>query len=328
MIDVPNMNMLKLKRAIAFLTDRIGNENFALLLMAIANLLWPVSFVYVSQHHFSPLQTNLARGAAICFKHILLCRFLGIPLDFKSSRDLKYLLVRNTLIGLHQVVCTAMYFVLSFPLINSITITGPLFVFLIDYYVNGVTINRLQAIGIAVGFAGILVNINGDFLMTLIDPAFETTSSFEHYTVTDAGLKILFSFVAVLTNIVWGYAIVVQKKISHVPGIKNSYFLGIEFVVTSGTALSFGGIEPVPMSSFLAACLCSGLIMSACQIMFMSALNLSRNAGKLTMLILLYGVSSYCISFFKYGERVNPLCLLGLALMGYGLHKTIFSKQP
>lgn len=146
--------------------------------MTISNLLWPTSFFYVSQHHFSPIQTNLARGLSICFTHIIICSFLGISLDFKSSQDIKYLLIRNTLIGFHQVVYTAMYFVLSYPLINSITITGPLFVFVIDYYINGITINRMQAIGIAIGFAGILININGDFLMTLIDPTYEITTSF------------------------------------------------------------------------------------------------------------------------------------------------------
>lgn len=227
MIAQPNKNMEQLKQAISFVTDRIGNENLAILLMTISNLLWPTSFIYVSQHHFSPIQTNLARGASICLSHILICLILGISLDFKSSKDVKYLLIRNTLIGFHQVVYTAMHFVLSFPLINSITITGPLFVFIIDYYINGVTINRVQAIGIAIGFAGILININGDFLMTLIDPTYEITSSFEHYAVTDVKLKILLSFVAVLTNVAWGYAIVTQKKISHLPGIKISYFLGI-----------------------------------------------------------------------------------------------------
>jgi drug/metabolite transporter (DMT)-like permease len=208
-------------------SNKLGTENLALILMTIANLLWPLSFLYVSQHHFSPFQTNLARGIAICVTHIIICNYLGIGLDFKSSKDIKYLLIRNTLIGIHQFVYTAMHFVLSFPLINSIVITGPLFVFIIDYFLNGVTINKIQVIGIAVSFTGILININGDFLMTLIDPEFEINSSYEHYDVTDIKIKILFSLLAVLTNVIWGYAIVVQKKIKHLQGIKISFFLGM-----------------------------------------------------------------------------------------------------
>lgn len=142
--------------------------------MSLANILFPVGFLFVSQHHFNPMQTNIARGTAIVFTHVLICMFFGIPLHFKSSRDIKYLLIRNTLVIIHQIVYTGMYFVLSYPLVNSIVITGPLFVFIIDYYVNGVTINNSQAIGIAIGFAGILININGDFLMTLVDPTYQT----------------------------------------------------------------------------------------------------------------------------------------------------------
>ncbi len=138
--------------------------------MIIANFLWPISFIYVSHHKFSPFQTILVRGTSICITHILICLYLGISLDFKSSYDLKYLNVRNGLILIHQIIYTGMYFVLSFPLNNSICITGPLFVFVIDYYLNGITINKSQAIGIAVGFIGIFLNINGDYFMKLIDP--------------------------------------------------------------------------------------------------------------------------------------------------------------
>jgi drug/metabolite transporter (DMT)-like permease len=146
--------------------------------MGCANLLFPFAFLYVSEHHFSPFQTSLARGVSICVTHIVICLFFGISLDFKSTYDLKYLFIRNSLMVVNQVVYTGMHFVLSFPLINSISITGPLIVFIIDYYLNGVTINRNQVIGIIIGFVGILININGDFLMTLTDETYEPKSTF------------------------------------------------------------------------------------------------------------------------------------------------------
>lgn len=167
-----NKNLERIMYLVGLISKKIGTENLALTMMACANLVWPLSFLYVSQHHFSPFQTNLARGVAICFSHILLCSFLGIDLNFKSWKDIKYLLIRNTLIGMHQYFYSWLHFVLSFPLINSILITGPLFVFIIDYYLNGVTINRDQTWGIVISFVGILVNINGDLLMRIIDPTF------------------------------------------------------------------------------------------------------------------------------------------------------------
>lgn len=172
MVQERNRSLERLLYVVELVSNKIGTENLALGMMTIANLVFPLSFLYVSQHHFSPFQTNLARGVAICFTHIILCFYLGIQLNFKSWNDIKYLLLRNTLIGFHQYFYSWLHFVLSFPLLNSILITGPLFVFIIDYYLNGVTINRDQIWGIMVSFVGILININGDLLMKTIDPSF------------------------------------------------------------------------------------------------------------------------------------------------------------
>lgn len=182
----------------------------------------------------------MARGTAVCVSHILICMCLGIDLHVKSAADMKNILLRNTLIGFHQLVYAAMHFVLSFPLVNSIIITGPLFVFVIDYYLNGVTINQTQILGIIVSFAGILVSINGELLMTLIEPSFTVTTTFANYHVTDIQTKIIYSLLAVLTNVVWAYGIVIQKKVKHLPGITTSFYLGVWFILTSGVSSNVG----------------------------------------------------------------------------------------
>jgi NAD/NADP transhydrogenase beta subunit len=85
-----------------------------------------------------------------------------------------------------------------------------------------------------------------------------------------------------------------------------------------------GVVRPVTLSEFVGACFFTGLVMAFCQIMFISALNLSKNAGKLTILMLLYTVSGYLISFFKFDEEINFICVMGLVMMGFGLYRTIF----
>lgn len=54
-----------------------------------------------------------------------------------------------------------MYFVVPSPIINVISLTGPLFVFILDYYLNGVAINSKQLYGIIIGFSGVLLTVNG-----------------------------------------------------------------------------------------------------------------------------------------------------------------------
>jgi drug/metabolite transporter (DMT)-like permease len=125
---------------------------------------------------------------------------------------------------------------------NTISISGPLFVFLIDYYINGVTINKKQIVGIALGILGVILAINADYFMSQLNDDYHQESSYEHYLVEDIKIKLLLSFIAVLSNLIWAYAIVLQKKIKHVPGIKISYFLGLELIFSSSIVYSFGSV--------------------------------------------------------------------------------------
>jgi len=101
--------------------------------------------------------------------HFIICQWFGMGVDFKSKTDIKYLLIRNTIMVLHQLYYAAMQFVVSMPIINIITLSGPLFVFIIDYLINGITINRKQFMGIVCGIAGVIAVINGDIIMHFFD---------------------------------------------------------------------------------------------------------------------------------------------------------------
>jgi drug/metabolite transporter (DMT)-like permease len=115
----------------------------------------------------------------------------------------------------------------------------------IDYYINNITVTKSQAVGILIGFTGVLISINGEYLMSLVDPSFHFSSDSGHYIVTDIKTKILVALFAIFTNLVWGYAIVSQKKIKHIPSIKISYFLGIQFIFVSSIAQNLGFAAPV-----------------------------------------------------------------------------------
>ena len=159
--------------------------------------------------------------------HVILCRIFGLSLDFGSREDLKWLLFRNTVMVVQQLFYTWMYFVIPYPIVNGIFLSGPLFVFILDYYINGVTVNRSQIYGIIVGFFGVMLVINGDLVMSLFDPNYHPHSNYQNYLYDSLSAKILFSFLALASNIPWALAILSQKKIKQVAGIKISLFLGI-----------------------------------------------------------------------------------------------------
>lgn len=84
--------------------DRIGKEALPIILMITSNLMWPFWFYYVSDHNVPVWEIILARGAAITLSHLPILWMLGMAADFRTWFDLKYALIRNTLVLLHQIL--------------------------------------------------------------------------------------------------------------------------------------------------------------------------------------------------------------------------------
>lgn len=76
-----------------------------------------------------------------------------------------------------------MYFVVSYPIVNTITLVGPLSVFALDYYLNGVEITRYQIYGIFIGIFGVLLTINADIIMSLFVESHQKETSYHNYLV-------------------------------------------------------------------------------------------------------------------------------------------------
>lgn len=55
-----------------------------------------------------------------------------------------------------------------------------------------------------------------------------------------------------------------------------------------------------PSAYFIGALCFSGLGMGISQILFISALNMTKNTGLLTLMMFVYIIPSYIISFFRY----------------------------
>ena len=125
----------------------------------------------------------------------------------------------------------------------------------------------------------------------------------------------------------WAYSIIIQKRIAHIAGIKISFYMGIDFIISAGLLYSFGMIPSMEASVFSWSCLYSGLVAVIVQIMFVCSLNLSKNSGMLTLSVFLCIITSYLVSYFKYNEKVNILCVIGMSFIVFGLVKTVINKK-
>lgn len=137
------------------------------------------------------------------------------------------------------------------------------------------------------------------------------------------GLRILFSSLYILASMLWAFGLVIQKEITGVNGLKISYHSGILFALATAFIYPVAVTEPISFQEFMKGCCISGLLMCFVQILFTTAYNMSHKSGILTMLTMLTVVTSYFVSLFTYHENLNPICLIGLILLGWGLKRTI-----
>lgn len=59
-------------------------------------------------------------------------------------------------------------FYLPLPIVHTLGCTGIAFVFILDFYINGTTINKKQFIGLVFCIFGIILTTNGKWMVNLI----------------------------------------------------------------------------------------------------------------------------------------------------------------
>ena len=70
--------------------------------------------------------------------------------------------------AVYLIVISLAQYILPLPAVHTINSSGPIFVFITDYFVNGVKISMKQAIGVGVGVVGVMLAGNGRVIMELI----------------------------------------------------------------------------------------------------------------------------------------------------------------
>ena len=141
------------------------------MLIFTANIFWSLSWIHSSEHNINPIQTTLIRAFTLLLFNSIVCKFNGFTLDLKSARDFKIMTKRNVFFTLHSFVMATAQLILPLPVVHTISCSGVLIVFILDYLLYGVSINSWQGIGIGIGFTGVLLNANGNLITSLIDPS-------------------------------------------------------------------------------------------------------------------------------------------------------------
>lgn len=129
--------------------------------MTISNIIFPLAFLYTNENNFNVCETFIIRSIAVISVNLFIARYLDMDITFRDPSNFKILLFRNFCITIQSIIFTLAQFYLSQPIVHTINSTGSIFVFILDYYINHVTITIKQFYGVIFGVFGVLLTING-----------------------------------------------------------------------------------------------------------------------------------------------------------------------
>jgi len=269
----------------------------------------------------------LIRSIAVVSINFMISRYLHMDIEYKDPSNFRILFIRNFCVTIQSIVYTVAQYYLPQPILQTIHTTGALFVFIIDYKINHVTITKKQFIGVMLGVVGVLLTINGELIVKAIDPTYESRSDFKNYLSNDPFVKLTVCIFFIIGNMMWAYAQVITKRLHGVNSIQINVHLGLFFLFTSGILYPTQVVKPVSIEKNIIALFASGLLITIAQITFIGATTMTKNTGVLTMFMFVGVIVGYLVSVFKYNEAINPICTAGAALIVFGLSKIVLKDK-
>ena len=295
--------------------------------MTFSTAIFPLGFLYTNENNFNVCEAFLIRSIATVSINFMISRYFHMDIEYKDPSNFRILFVRNLFVTVQSIIYTVAQYYLPQPILQTIHTTGALFVFILDYKINHVTITKKQFYGVMLGVAGVLLTINGELIVRAFDPTYESKSDFKNYLSTDPIVKLIICVLFICGNIMWAYAQVITKRLHGVNSIQINVYLGLFFLFTSGVLYPTQVTTPVPIEKYIISFFVSGIVITIAQITFIGATTMTKNTGVLTMFMFVGVIVGYLVSVFKYNEAINPICTAGAILIIFGLSKIVLKDK-
>jgi drug/metabolite transporter (DMT)-like permease len=165
-----------------------------------------------------------------------LCRMYGFSWSF-ATKDIYMLNIRNILSSIQAIVIALSLHYLTSPITHTISNSGPIVVFVMDYFRNGKTITKRELYGIIVTTVGLLATVNASLLMYWMGFKENMESNYD-YIDADVFVKTMVALALFLSMVGWAYAIVITKELTQTSVFQINLNMGIIAAICGGL-LSF-----------------------------------------------------------------------------------------
>lgn len=292
--------------------------------MILGYVIWFFSFIYPNEHQVEFYQTCLTRGYGLMIVGYVAAKRENIPLAFEGE-VLRKMNVRNMLMIFFGWNLALSQFYLPLPIVHTISGAGSIFVFVVDYFLNGVGITAKQLVGVIVGFVGLSLTVNGNIIMHYFHPEFEQHSDFQNYRSYDALVILSVALLLVFANVCWAFSIVTTKTLQAHPYL-ITYHQGILMMLTSAIIYLFNRNVEFDLGQELMTFVFTGLPTALTVLIHITAVKMTTKTGILFIFNFSNVALGYVMSIFYYHESQNPICTVGVISIMAGVLYAVYHK--
>ena len=181
--------------------------------MIFACIFWASGYVYGNQHKFSPVETNFSRSLVMVIVMYIICKKMGLNIQYKSPKSWRVLLKRHFGFVLQGFILAGIQFYIPLGVMHTLASTGPLIILALQAYVfktGKIEGNKLY--GCMIGVAGILLTSNGKYIYSHINQSFEFKSDFKNYVQSSYLVMIGAICVFLMAMVVWAYCVIITQQ--------------------------------------------------------------------------------------------------------------------
>lgn len=279
----------------------IGEDNTAYIVNLIGNMLWFFSIMIGTEdHRINYFFFGLLRGIVTTSISYLLIKLYSLREDVDSG-DLSLLNRRNAIMTIQGFAQTFCLLYSESPVMYTIASSGPVLVYILDYFLNSITITRNQLIGIIIACIGIVLTINSHLIYHWLGIVENMHSTFK-YIYVSLGIKMLVALFLLVVTLLWAYAILLTKRLKKANVVHVNFHIGLMLIGYNAIGLYFYPTpEPMTFSLEFEVLLKVALPMSLGSGLYIGSLFLTKKHGNLTMMNLTTVFLSYLMSIVRYG---------------------------
>ena len=242
------------------------------------------------------METSILRGFVTFLGGYLICQQRGDQMDYRKG--FWTLTLRNSLMVINSITIATLQFYVPLPIIHTVGALGPVFVVILEYFLESKKITAKQGLGIGISFIGTFFVSNAHLLTSWIHPGTEFESEFKNYHSEGTWVILICCLIYLFNMAGWAYGIWLTKKVP-----SNSFEINVHFgalLILFNSCIYQGYSEHTKGEVFYWGILWIGVLLLGAETAFVAGIKMSVNTGMCVMLGLFVIPVSYFFSVVFY----------------------------